>query len=287
MLVQNLILNSGLNCLVKPLAISNGKLLCVVFVVFSCLILALFCPLVLLNWSQVRYRKAIYFRKYHQPDFRQKLLLAACEPVYAIDRRPESEKCFNLTPHPPKPDHPYDILLAKDMTAELESSALVCFFHQNQMSSIDRRLVMNEFTKEGMTLRYYNRDIARLACANTRYAPLLHFAVGLNFTVLFAPTTEKILKIKRIAKKYSEILLLGAMVDRRRLLTVEQLDELALMGDLDTQRAMLTHTLTVSQQGLLQSLNHHSSTLSRLLKTHANPNEDQVEGAKVDEPKAE
>ena len=227
--------------------------------------------LVLLNWSQVRYRKAVWFRKYKQPDFRQKLLLSVCEPVKAIDRRPPSERCYNLSQRPPRTDHPYDVLLAKDMTAELEASSLVAFFHQNQMTTIDRRLVKNEYEHEGMFLRYYNRDIARLCLENTKYAPLMHFATQYNFTVLFAPTTDKITKIIRIAKKYPDILLIGGLVDKRRLLTVKQLEAVANMANLDTQRAMLCHTLNVAQQGLLQNLSHHTSQLSQLLNSHANP----------------
>lgn len=231
----------------------------------------------MLNWSQLRFRKAVYFRKYHQPCFRQKVLLAVCEPVFATDKRVPAEKCFNLTPLPPKPDHPYDVLLAKDMVAETDASSLVCFFHQNQMTNPDKRLVKNEFEHEGMYLRYYNRDIARLAWSGTRFEKLLHFATGYQFTVLFAPTTEKINKIIRISKKYPEILLLGGLVDKRRLVTLKQLENMSKMADLDMQRAMLCHTLTVSQQGLLQSLNHHSSQLTQLLKTHSNPEENSGE----------
>lgn len=145
------------------------------------------------------------------------------------------------------------------------------------MTNPDKRLVKNEFEHEGMYLRYYNRDIARLAWSGTRFEKLLHFATGYQFTVLFAPTTEKINKIIRISKKYPEILLLGGLVDKRRLVTLKQLENMSKMADLDMQRAMLCHTLTVSQQGLLQSLNHHSSQLTQLLKTHSNPEENSGE----------
>src|SRR6218665_580201 len=111
---------------------------------------------------QVRYRKAVYFRKYVQPDYRHKLLLATCEPIKAIDRRPTSEKCSRLTQRPPKPDHPYDVLLAKDMEKELDGSQLVCFFQQNQMTFYQRRSLKNEFEHEQLYLRYYNKDIGRI-----------------------------------------------------------------------------------------------------------------------------
>lgn len=187
-----------------------------------------------------------------------------------VDRRPDAERCYNLTPKPPKPDHPYDILLARDMKQELESSQLCCFFHQNPMGSQERRLVKNAFQHEGMMLRYYNRDIARIAMANTKYAPLLHFAVGYHYVVLFAPDLTKISKIKQVLKPYSELIPLGALIDNRRLVTVAELDVLAKTStDIGIHLAMLSQTLVTAQQRLVGTLQQQSSQLSRLLEQHS------------------
>lgn len=226
----------------------------------------------------MRYRKQIFIRKYKQPTYEKKLLFAVCEPVKPQDRRPMAEKCFNLTPYPPKPDHPYDVLLAKDMTDELANSGLVCLFHQNEITTPEKKLLSNAYQHEGMAMRYYNKDIVRICVEGTKYAPILNLATQYFFTVLFAPDISKIPKIIRLAKKYPQVALMGGMVDGRRLLTLKQLEELAKMPDLDTQRAILCHTLNTAQQGLLQSLNHHSSQLSQLLSTHANPPSDQAVG---------
>lgn len=191
-----------------------------------------------------------------------------------INRQPDSEKCFNLKPLPPIPDHPYDVLLARDFQQELESSQICCLLHQNMINVKDRRLVKNAFEHEGFMLRFYNRDIARIAMAGTKYASLLHFAVGYYFVVLMAPDLSKINKINQILRPYPELILLGALIDRRRLVTVAELKKMAKSSNsIDDQRAMLLHTLGVSlQQSLLNTLNHHTSQTSRLLTQHSQDN---------------
>ncbi|KAI2796172.1 hypothetical protein RDWZM_007434 [Blomia tropicalis] len=254
MFIPKIINNIGLvNNLTKSTSLTNG----------------LKCSPVLINSVQVRYRKAVSFRRYKQPDFRQKLLLAVCEPIFPRDHRPSSEKCFNLTELPPKPDHPYDVLLAKDLLDELKNSSIAIIFHQNQMNTNERRLLKNEYEHEGFALRYYNRDIVRIACTETRFKPLNDFAVDYHFTILFGNKIEKIPKLIRIAKKYPGVIPIAALLDQRRLLTIKQLETLPELINLDTQRAMLCHTLNVAQQGLLRSLNHHQTELSRLLKSHS------------------
>lgn len=222
---------------------------------------------VLLNWSQVRYRRAVAFREYRQPHFKQKLLLAVCEPVFPRSTIPLEEKCGHLRPPPPRSDHPYDILLAADMAQELKQSKLLCLFHQNQFSRSDRKLLSNEFEHEGMLLRYYNRDIARICLQNTPYQLLLHFAIGYPFTVLFAPNLEKIDKIFKISRKYPQAILMCALVEHRRLITNDQLQELAKLGDIDQQRAILCNTLMIGQQQMISTLTHHTSQLKQLINS--------------------
>nr|XP_027202537.1 39S ribosomal protein L10, mitochondrial-like [Dermatophagoides pteronyssinus] len=225
---------------------------------------------VLMNWSQLRYRRSVAFREYRQPHFKQKLLLSICEPVFARQTQlPTSEKCGNLREKPLVVDHPYDQLLAADMSEELKQSKLVCLFHQNQMTRPDKRLLSNEFEHEGMFLRYYNRDIARICLQNTPYQPLLHFAIGYPFTILFAPNLEKIDQIFKIIRKYPQVILLGSLVEHRRLITNNQLKELAQLGNnLDQQRSILSNTLMLGQQQFISTLTHHSSQLKQLLNSH-------------------
>ncbi|OTF70344.1 hypothetical protein BLA29_002686 [Euroglyphus maynei] len=222
---------------------------------------------VLLNCSQVRYRRSVAFREYRQPHFKQKLLLSLCEPVFPRSTLPTSEKCGHLRQQPPVPDHPYDVLLAADMTEELKQSKLVCLFHQNQMSSPDQRLLSNEFEHQGMLLRYYNRDIARICLQDTPYHPMLHFAIGYPFTILFVSNLEKIDRIFKILRKYPQVILLGALVEHRRLITNDQLKELAKLGDIDQQRAILCNTLMIGQQQMISTLTHHTNQLGQLINS--------------------
>lgn len=204
-----------------------------------------------------------------------------------IDRRPDSEKCFNLRPPPPKPDHPYDVLLARDFQQELESSQVCCLLHQNLMNIKDRRLARNAFEHQGLMLRFYNRDIARIALADTKYAPLLHFAVGYYFVVLMAPDLSKLGKINQLLRPYPELIMLGALLERRRLVTVAEFGQLAKSSaDIGQQRAMLVHTLGASlQQGLLNTLSHHTSQMSRLLTQHSQGAEQDADGGDQDKAK--
>lgn len=122
--------------------------------------------------------------------------------------------------------------------------------------------------------RYYNRDVAEIATKGTRYSSILHFASGTDFTVLFAPDLTKLGVVFKILKRYRQLILLGAMVEKRRLVTVSQLETISKMPDLDQQRALLCATLNLPPQGLLSTLNHHSSHLSQLLQSHAKGTEE-------------
>lgn len=216
---------------------------------------------------QVRFRRQPELRDYREPHYRQKLLLASCEPVFSRTKRLPSEKCGDLKPNRTETNHhPYDVLLSKDLSEELETSQLVCWFHQNQMSKQYRKLLANEFEHQGLKIRFYNRDILNLATENNHLESLRRFAVGYHFTILFAPDLTKVEKIIKISKKYPQICLIGAMVDKRRFLTVKQLQNLALLGDLDHQRSLLCSSILNScSQALISDLNKPGILLCQTL----------------------
>lgn len=196
-------------------------------------------------------------------------MLALTQPVVAPDRRTPAQKCGLNRVVVEKTHHPYDVLLAKDMSEEIEANSLMCLYHQNQMTRIDLRLMKNEFEHQNLYLRYYNKDIAEICLKNTKYEPLLRFAIGDNFTVLFGNDLAKIGQIIRISKKYPQAILMAAMVDQRRLITVKQLESIAKSTDIQLERAKLCATLSAPSQSLLSSLNRHTTELSRLLGSHS------------------
>lgn len=194
-------------------------------------------------------------------------MLALCEPVKNPVKLLPSETCSFNTKKNVKTHHPYDLILAKDMTDEIESHSIVCLYHQNRMQNRERRLVRNEFENSEMLLRQYNKDVAEICLKNTRFEPLLKFSVGYHFTISFANDINKISKIINITKKYPQMFLLCAMIDKRRVVTVEQLNWINNCVDLNTQRAMLYSTLSAGTQALLNTLNRHQSDLTRTLQT--------------------
>lgn len=156
------------------------------------------------------------------------------------------------------------------MANELEQSQLVCIFHLNQMKLSERRIVSNEIEHENMILRFYNRDIVRICVENTIYRPLLNFVAGYQYPILFAPDFSKVAKILEITKKYSQLILLAGLVEKRRLITFQQLAQLAHIAHLDNEKSLLLHTLSMGQQSLMSTLNYHTSQLQESLKRHEN-----------------
>ncbi len=215
------------------------------------------------NWYQIRYRKQIYFRKYREPNFVRKQMLAICEPIMAKDKRPHSERCINLLPKAERQIHPYDKLLAEDMKQELRSSRMICFFHQNVMTIIEKRETRNLFQKEDMFLRYYNPDIAQMAMNGTKYESALHLAKLPNFTILFSaePQVSKLLKLN---KKCPQLILLAAIIDDR-FLSVEDIKAYSRLPDLQTMRSELSHTLSLAAKSLSNKTIYPISNLTNSL----------------------
>lgn len=156
------------------------------------------------------------------------------------------------------------------MANELEQSQLVCIFHLNQMKLSERKIVSNEIEHENMILRFYNRNIVRICVENTIYKPLLNFVAGYQYPILFAPDFSKITKILEITKKYSQLILLASLVEKRRLITFQQLSQLSHTVHLDNEKSLLLNTLSKGQQSIMSTLNYHTSQLEQSLKKHEN-----------------
>jgi len=200
------------------------------------------------NILSVRYRKALVPRKHVEPDFRRKQMLAVCEPIFAADKRLPSERCYNLQPKREREVHPWDRLLAEDMKQELRTSRMICFFHQNVMTNREKKLCANSYQHEHMYLRYYNPDIAQLAMSDTKWAPALHLCSERAVTVLFSDE-PRVAKMLKVTKKCPQLILMAAIIDDR-FLSVADIKDYNRLPDLQTLRAQLSHTLSMTTRSV-------------------------------------
>ena len=211
----------------------------------------------MVNVLQVRYRKAIYPRKYVEPDFVRKQMLAVCEPIFPSDKRQPSDTCYNLVPKPQREIHPYDRLLAEDMKQELSSSRMICFFHANVMTNREKKQFSNLFQHEDMYLRYYNQDVAQLAMEGTKYHSAYHlchrqqdWVVSQRDNSYLFSSEPQVTKLLKLTKKCPQLILMAAIIDDR-FLSVDELKNYSRLPDLQTLRTQLSYTLSLATKSIV------------------------------------
>ena len=219
------------------------------------------------NVLQVRYRKAIYPRKYVEPDFVRKQMLAVCEPVFPRDKRQPSLNCYNLGLKYEREIHPFDKLLAEDMKRELSSSRMICFLHTNVLTNREKKEFSNLFEHQNMYLRYYNEDVAQLAMAGTKYQSALHLCHTSDWvvqqkdvTILFSGEPQ-VTKLLKLMKKCPQLILLAAIIDDR-FLSVDHIKDYNRLPDLQTLRTQLSYTLSLATKSIADKTVYPISSLT-------------------------
>lgn len=211
-------------------------------------------------------------RKYEEPQFDQKVLLAACEPILPADRRPSWEQCKlpEFREMMTQEDcHPLEKIWARQLKEEMAKTRFIAFYHTNPMSDLDFKLRHNALFHRGYKLHRKNRMVYELAIKDTKFECLHPYIgrPGCSYTAMAISFQDKysIKEILTIDKKLHGLTLLFAFVEDR-LVRKDQLIALADLPSLDVMRAQVSATLNHALSSINSTLQYHPSMLAASLQ---------------------
>lgn len=217
------------------------------------------------NFIQVISRSKWQSRNPTDPHYDRKRMIEVCKPFFVPDDTPEWKSCSKITVDI-APPHPYEAILATELTKNWEPSRMILFYHMSSMKEADYRLIRNTFFKSDLFFHSYSQSVVKLALQNTPYASALHLfesETGLLFGADIA--IDKVLKISR---KFSQVVLLAGIVDNV-FYSQSQLKSLndVLKKDSLQQLAQFLDYLPSKVNG---TLNHHTRMLCHNLTEVSN-----------------
>ena len=210
-------------------------------------------------------RKELPIKRYKDPCYDKKLLLAACEPVKKIDRRPAWERCKGQIHHVSILEstniHQYDQIIGNELKQKLLPAQFVLFYHLNNNLKDDTMFNRNALIKAGFSYEYHNTMALRLAVEDTKFRSLLPILTSVNSNLLAISNEINFQKFLQADKKLVNCILLFAYVYGRLVSKVE-LVKLARMPDLQTIRGELLTALNNPGALLTSSINCQLQLLS-------------------------
>lgn len=228
------------------------------------------------------FRGKINIQKPRAPHYDRALFNAVTEPF--IPRPTITQECYQKRLEKEfvganvKPDNPYETIIAKEVLNWLNHSKLVAIFHVNSIKADEMFKVKVAFHKENMHVKAYGKTILGKAMQGNQYEPLLPLFCSSNCIVF--SEEPKIGQLLKIVKKTPQLILLGGVVENR-LLSKNELIDLAKLPNLTTARAQLVGVLNSVGAGLVGNLQAHQTNLCNLLDLHAKPkNSDDDDGTK-------
>lgn len=108
-----------------------------------------------------------------------------------------------------KPDHPYEVILARECLNWFETSKLIAFVHANSIIGRDLFDFRVLLKKANMYLKRYHSSILKIALGGTRYEPLMHFTDARCPTYIVFGSETNSATLNKIVKKTPEMVLLG------------------------------------------------------------------------------
>lgn len=216
--------------------------------------------------TSVRYsRKHIPIKDYRDPSYDKKLLLAACEPVKKIERRPRWVTCKGPVVYPTLLNsvnvHPYYHILAQELKAKLEPAQFILFYHVNNNLKDDKMNNRNAIIKAGFSYEYQHPLVYRFAVEDTKFRSLLPFLTSVRSNLLAISNEIDFKKFLEAEKKLVNCILLFAYV-YGRLVSKAELMKLTKMPGIKETRGQLLSTLSTPSATLASTLNYQLSLLS-------------------------
>lgn len=166
----------------------------------------------------------------------------------------------------PRPDHPYDVLIAKDFIQLWNQSRMIVFFHKNPALELEDRLVKNMFEHQKIYLHSFDRAIVDIALRDTPYRNALHLYQKKNSCIGFAPESN-VSNLLKLTRKANQLIFLGGIIDNK-FLNVAEFTQFSKLPSLDIIRAQFCATLQSAVSNLSRTLSFPTQTLSYNLQEY-------------------
>jgi len=213
-------------------------------------------------------------------------MLAICEPMKAVDRRPSWEKCRkpqHVEIVTSQGSHPWELLMAQQFRQELLAAKFIAIYQKLSMPNVDGFIkTRNRLTHAGFHLKHYNRQVYKLAVEGTKFsslAPILD--VQDTVVALTSGGEEKVKELMtQVDKKMPGFILLFGILGNR-VLRKDEMAEIAALPSLEYARAQLSATLNHIPSTILANLSYHPQLLSMSLGQYLKQQQEQSEKAEV------
>ncbi|XP_022669047.1 39S ribosomal protein L10, mitochondrial-like isoform X2 [Varroa destructor] len=192
--------------------------------------------------SQMRFRR-IQTRNPPEPHFDRKAMLEVCKPIIP----PKEKVCghLNRVERIYEP-HPWNVLKAKRLRANLEEASMILFYHKNSVKREDDFKIHNMLFKKKLYLQ-----------TNISNENAIIISPHKNITVAI-----------ELLKKMPQYILLAGVIDRI-FLSRDQLQWLATVPSIEFVQAITAKLLATHSQNLCFNLNRHQLRLSNFLAEHS------------------
>ncbi|XP_022703062.1 39S ribosomal protein L10, mitochondrial-like isoform X2 [Varroa jacobsoni] len=192
--------------------------------------------------SQMRFRR-IQTRNPPEPHFDRKAMLEVCKPIIP----PKEKVCghLNRVERIYEP-HPWNVLKAKRLRANLEEASMILFYHKNSVKREDDFKIHNMLFKKKLYLQ-----------TNISNENAIIISPHKNITVAI-----------ELLKKMPQYILLAGVIDRI-FLSRDQLQWLATVPSIGFVQAITAKLLATHSQNLCFNLNRHQLRLSNFLAEHS------------------
>lgn len=193
---------------------------------------------------QKRYNAREEIHRYKEPDKFKKHMLASCEPYFKKDYSPK--KCVGVG-KPDPPDHPLEIILAKEFVEEYKHSDYMLVIWHNYCPFIYYRPYKNTITKLGATFHPLNNKIYRLVTKSLDLQYLDHLWVTRN--ALITGKIDSLAACVTALKKMPQFCLLAGIIDNN-FYDVDHIHKMTESTNIDQCRA---NTLGILQNPGIQT----------------------------------
>ncbi|XP_022703061.1 39S ribosomal protein L10, mitochondrial-like isoform X1 [Varroa jacobsoni] len=213
--------------------------------------------------SQMRFRR-IQTRNPPEPHFDRKAMLEVCKPIIP----PKEKVCghLNRVERIYEP-HPWNVLKAKRLRANLEEASMILFYHKNSVKREDDFKIHNMLFKKKLYLQTnISNEVTRLAIKDTFLANATPFTFSKN-AIIISPHKNITVAIE-LLKKMPQYILLAGVIDRI-FLSRDQLQWLATVPSIGFVQAITAKLLATHSQNLCFNLNRHQLRLSNFLAEHS------------------
>ena len=228
--------------------------------------------------GQVRFRRKIYPKRPHQPNWFRKRLLGLSKP-YWDDEVPIEDEPLNCSYVAREEElldwkqhvNQLEKFYVEEMVDLFKTSQMVAFYHTNPIPRCNFRKAWQNGRRMGMELRRFNARIGRAGLKNTEWENCIHFFPECynkdhELPILFSPEVKP-KQLISFEKKVPEFFLIGAVI-YGRILSRKQVVDLVDVPDLENQRQQLVALLNANQTKLTTLLQSSQQQLSRNLEQY-------------------